>query len=204
MTVARPGVGQQKIIGLIFWYLYKTFIDTWQALGDPTLGQNSSGGMHMTRYGLIAALAGGMLASSAHGQDWTYLDDRSTPQKLVESYYYAISNQLYVQAYSYFQKDMAPKDFKSWSEGYADTKSVEVRFGPTEPDPGAGQIYWGLPVALKTTRTDGSTVIFSGCYTIHMANLGMQTEPPFHPMGIVEASLKETDVPFEKAAPQKC
>jgi hypothetical protein len=153
---------------------------------------------------VVVTCCAALSLATANAQDWTYLDDRSTPQKLVESYYYAISNQFYVQAYSYFQKDMAPKDFKSWSEGYADTKNVEVAFGPTEPDPGAGQIYWGLPVALKTTKTDGSTVVFSGCYTIHMANLGMQTEPPFQPMGIVEASLKETNVPFEKAAPQKC
>ena len=158
----------------------------------------------MIKFRILLVIIPSLFAYSAHGEGWTYLDDRSTPQKLVESYYYAISNQLYVQAYSYFQKDVAPKDFKSWSEGYADTISVEVAFGPTEPDPGAGQIYWGLPVALKSTKTDGSTVVFSGCFTVHMANLGMQTEPPFQPMGIVEASLKETNVPFENAAPQKC
>ncbi|TYC63640.1 hypothetical protein FMN50_02310 [Rhodobacterales bacterium] len=136
--------------------------------------------------------------------DWSYMDDRSTPQKLVESYYYAISNKFYVQAYSYFQPDQAPANFQEWVDGYADTDSVEVKFGTTNPDPGAGQIYWALPVALAATQTDGSTKVFTGCYEIHMTNLGMQTDLPYQPMGIVSAKLNETNEPFSQVKPGSC
>ena len=51
------------------------------------------------------------MLSPALADDWTYLDDRSTPQKLVESYYAAISNGSYAQAYSYFQQGSAPARF---------------------------------------------------------------------------------------------
>ncbi|MES0882351.1 hypothetical protein [Roseibium sp. SCP14] len=132
------------------------------------------------------------------------MDDRSTPQKLLQSYYYAISNRLYVQAYSYFSKEFAPKDFEQWAKGYSDTKTVTVRFGPTEPNPGAGQIYWALPVAVSAEQVDGTSKVFVGCYQIHMTNIGMQTAPPYQPMGINSATLKETKEPFDKAAPGKC
>ncbi|WP_428643146.1 hypothetical protein [Roseibium sp.] len=152
-----------------------------------------------------ALCATAMLAlSPALADGWNYMDDRSTPQKLIESYYSAISNGSYAQAYGYFQESSAPADFNTWAQGYETTRSVTVRFGPTAPDPGAGQIYWALPVAIAAMQTDGSTKVFAGCYKIHMANPGMQTDPPYQPMGIVSGSLKETDKPFDKAVPGSC
>jgi hypothetical protein len=142
--------------------------------------------------------------ASAIADDWTFLDDRSSPQKLVESYYYAINNKLYVQAFSYFSEGASPKDFDTWSKGYAETKSVSVKFGSTSPDPGAGQIYWALPVSLSAKHTDGSTKVFAGCYTVHMINPGMQSDPPYVPMGIEKSVLKAVKTPFEKTEPGPC
>lgn len=150
------------------------------------------------------ALIGAALSVSAAAADWTYMDDRSSPQKLVESYYYAISNRYYVQAYSYFRQSTAPQDFESWAKGYADTKSVSVKFGSTAPDPGAGQIYWALPVVIEAVQADGKSKVYTGCYKIHMTNLGMQTDPPYEPMGIDSASLKETTQSFKDAQPGSC
>ncbi|MCK7612095.1 hypothetical protein [Roseibium sediminicola] len=140
----------------------------------------------------------------AFSEDWAYLDDRSTPQKLVESYYFAISHRYYAQAYGYFQDGAAPADFDSWAKGYSDTGTVTVKFGATAPDPGAGQIFWALPVAISAAKTDGTTQVFTGCYKIHMANPGMQTDPPYQPMGIVSATLKETKKAFDTIAPGPC
>ena len=95
---------------------------------------------------LIALFVSGPI----HADDWTFMDDRSSPQKLVESYYFAINNGYYVQAYGYFRNGSAPQNFNTWVKGYADTKTVSVKFGATAPDPGAGQIYWALPVAIET------------------------------------------------------
>lgn len=150
------------------------------------------------------ALSVGAEPRPAAADEWTYMDDRSTPQKLVESYYYAINSKFYVQAYSYFQPDDAPADFEKWVQGYAGTESVEVKFGPSVPDPGAGQIYWALPVALAAKQTDGTTKVFTGCYKIHMANLGMQVDPPYQPMGIVSANLAKTKETFADAQPGSC
>ncbi len=140
----------------------------------------------------------------ALADDWTYLDDRSTPQKLIESYYNAISHGYFAQAYGYFTEGSAPQDFAAWAKGYETTKSVTVKFGSTEPDPGAGQIYWTLPVAISATLNDGTVKVFAGCYKIHLSNPGMQTDPPFQPMGIVSGSLKETSKALEKAVPGSC
>eukprot|EP00903_Cladosiphon_okamuranus_P001510 g1508.t1 len=144
------------------------------------------------------------LAGSAEAGDQTYLDDRSTPQKLVESYYSAIGQHNYAQAFSYFAEGSAPKDFKDWVKGYADTGSVQVKFGDTAPDPGAGQIYWSLPVAISASKTDGSDATYTGCYKIHLTNPGMQTAPPFQPMGIVSAVLRQSKATFDDAVPGPC
>ena len=146
----------------------------------------------------------GWAASPATAGDWSYLDDRSTPQTLVDSYYSAISQKSYAQAYSYFAQGSAPTDFEAWVKGYANTASVKVKFGETAPDPGAGQIYWSLPVAISASLTDGSRQTFAGCYKIHLTNPGMQSDPPFQPMGIDSATLRPVKTPFDKTKPGPC
>ena len=145
-----------------------------------------------------------LLSATVVASDWSYMDDRSTPQKLIESYYFAISNRNYAQAYGYFKQDAAPQSFEEWSSGYAKTKSVSVRFGSTKPDPGAGQIYWALPVVIEAEQTNGNSLVYTGCYKIHLTNPGMQTDPPYQPMAIESASLKETKMSFKDAKPGNC
>lgn len=151
---------------------------------------------------LAAALA--ITASASAAEDRSYMDDRSTPQKLVESYYFAISHSYYAQAYGYFLQGSEPADFDSWANGFADTGTVQVKFGSTAPDPGAGQIYWALPVAISAAKTDGTSQVFHGCYKIHMANPGMQSDPPYQPMGIVSGTLKKSSESFEAVEPGPC
>ncbi|WP_208986060.1 hypothetical protein [Labrenzia sp. OB1] len=153
---------------------------------------------------VVLVSAASVVPTAAQTGNWNYMDDRSTPEKLIESYYYAINNKFYVQAYGYFQPDTAPADFEKWTKGYDDTESVSVKFGNANADPGAGQIYWNVPVVLSAKRTKGSSKVFTGCYKIHMTNLGMQTDPPYQPMGIVSASLKETSEAYDKATPGSC
>lgn len=133
-----------------------------------------------------------------------YLDDRSTPETLVQSYYNAINQKQYTRAYGYFSKGFAPKGYENWVNGYGETKSVSVQFGSTQPDPGAGQIYWALPVAIAALSTDGSTKVYSGCYTIHLTNPGMQTDPPFQSMSINSAKLSVSDEQIQNAVPKSC
>jgi hypothetical protein len=75
-----------------------------------------------TSLALIALL----LASPALAQDEpAYLDDRSTPEAVISSYYNAINRAEYARAYSYFGADFAP-GYDSWEFGYSDTSHVEV------------------------------------------------------------------------------
>lgn len=163
--------------------------------------------IRLARIAILSAslpLLAGLAPDETYAQDWTYLDDRSSPQRLIESYYFAISTRSYAQAYGYFEAQSAPEDFNIWVKGYAGTKSVEVKFGSTQPDPGAGQIYWALPVALLSLQTNGTRKTYTGCYKIHMTNPGMQVDPPYQPMGIVSASLTESKTPYMDAQPGPC
>ncbi|MTH97034.1 hypothetical protein E1297_13650 [Roseibium sp. RKSG952] len=130
------------------------------------------------------------------------MDDRSTPEALIKSYYNAITRKAYSQAYSYLHQPQVP--YADWKKGYADTEAVEVKTGPTQPDPGAGQIFWALPVAVKAETTDGKTSIYSGCYTIHLINPGMDIDPPYQPMQINSGVLNPTNLPFDQAVPTDC
>lgn len=152
---------------------------------------------------LVAGSFVGMLAVHAEPET-AYLDNRSTPQSLVESYYNAINQKQYVRAYSYFSKGWAPQDYAAWVAGYATTQHVSIRVGATYPDPGAGQVHWALPVALSVVTTEGQQVVYAGCYAIHMTNVFMQIDPPFAPMSINAAKLKKSPLLFEAAVPKAC
>ncbi|MFT4962262.1 MAG: hypothetical protein ACI92Z_003359 [Paracoccaceae bacterium] len=148
--------------------------------------------------GLVALFAISPTLSIAAEQ---YLDNRSTPQKLIESFYNAINKQQYARAYGYYSDNgSAPKNFQDWADGYSKTKHVSVQFGPTEPNPGAGQIYWALPVVLSVLADNGDTTVFTGCYEIHMVNPGIITLPPHPPMGINDGHFKKTSKSISAAA----
>ncbi len=155
---------------------------------------------------LLACIAG-MLCLLSGAQALTfdgipYMDDRSSPEAVVESYYNAINRRDYPQAYSYFR--FPPKDFEAWKDGFATTQFVQLRYGPTRPSPGMSQIYWGLPVAIKTHLSDGSSQVYVGCYVLHMVVPGMITEPPYAPIAIERANLEPTDKPLSEVLPASC
>lgn len=133
-----------------------------------------------------------------------YRDDRSSPQALVESYYNAINRKEYARAYGYYSEEGREPDFKTFVKGYENTKSVKVALRKTEPDPGAGQIYWSQPLAIEAESNDGKKEVFGGCYTIHLTNPAMQEEPPFKPIEIMTGSLSKSELELEKSVPEAC
>ncbi len=159
--------------------------------------------------GLCLCIGGGLAVSTIAAfsqplvfQGIPYMDDRSSPQSLVESYYNAINRKAYVQAFSYLQSPN--QSFDDFQKGYATTISVELRYGNTQPDPGAGQIYWALPVAIRAHTSDGKSQVYAGCYTTHMTNPGIPTDPPYKPMGIDSVELAQSSEPLEQAVPLSC
>ncbi|SLN66947.1 hypothetical protein ROA7450_03551 [Roseovarius albus] len=160
--------------------------------------------MNVLTKAITGILAGVIVSAGVATAETQYMDDRSTPEKLVQSFYNAINKKQYARAYSYFSDGFAPKDYQAWVDGYAATKSVSAQFGDAVPDAGAGQIFWGLPVAISALHTDGTTKVYGGCYIIHQVNPGMQSDPPFQGMSINSAELHASDKPVYESIPKSC
>ena len=120
-----------------------------------------------------------------------YIDNRSDAVALLSSYLNSINRQEYVRAFSYWQTPASTYD--AFAAGYATTASITAQFGTVTPDAGAGQIYYSLPVALKSSMTDGSLKTYVGCYVMHLAQPGFQGTVPFQPLGITNATVNLVD-----------
>ncbi|HEY9012596.1 MAG TPA: hypothetical protein VIN06_16435 [Devosia sp.] len=151
------------------------------------------------------AIVAAVLASPAMAQEAeppAYLDDRSTPEQLVLSYYNAINRYEYARAYGYFGAEEAP-DFDSWQFHFDDVVKAEVSFGDMAQEGAAGSIYYQLPVTVDYEHAEGQHHIERGCVAIRWINPANQAQPPFQPMYIISADL----TPESEArgfAPAKC
>jgi hypothetical protein len=148
---------------------------------------------------LLAALLSGTapLAQEAEeradqtGIEEPYIDDRSTPEAVITSYYNAINRREHARAFSYYGEGAAPPDYDRWVRGYEDTLSVEVSFGEIGEGGAAGSIYYDVPVKLDVETTEGQHRYFLGCYVIRLAYPAIQGVP-FVPMHIEDASLRRS------------
>ena len=55
---------------------------------------------------------------------------------------------------------------------------------------GAGQISYLVPVTLQVQTVSGEQQTFVGCYMLHLGNPGIQSVPPYIPMGIRTANIQ--------------
>jgi hypothetical protein len=146
------------------------------------------GGIIAMKRWLIALAAGiSLFGPAALGED-TYLDNRSTAQSLVRSFYNAVNLHQYARAYDYFANPPA-KDFETFQKGFEDTAHVDVLIGDAVGDGAAGSIFYSVQTAIKAKGTDGKIKFFAGCYTVRAINDAIQ-EPPSRPFQIDKASLK--------------
>lgn len=126
-----------------------------------------------------------------------YLDDRSDPVQLLKSYYNAINRHEYVRAYYYWSPQNAtsatsqPPSYPQFEAGYAKTTAVQLTTGKVTGEGAAGSFYSQVPVTLVATHTDASKHIYVGCYTIKQVNASNFGAPPFIPMRIYSAKIKE-------------
>lgn len=135
-----------------------------------------------------------------------YIDNRSGAVEVVSSLFNAINRKEYVRAFSYWQDPAAVGNYADYAAGFANTGLIHVTFGTVVSDAGAGQYYYSIPVAQTVENTDGTTQIFVGCYTLHLANPGMQAVMPFEPLGIVKGknALVANDVGIEPLMERVC
>ena len=91
-----------------------------------------------------------------------YLDDRSTPEAVISSFYDAINKKEYSRAWSYYEDGQGVPAFDAFVKGYANTASVTVAFGPDRGEGAAGSTFWTLPVSLDAVDTSGKHSYFAG------------------------------------------
>lgn len=157
-----------------------------------------------TQHSLILAAALAGFAAPAAAAQPPYLDDRSTPEAVISSFYNAIGRQEYARAWSYYQDGQGVPAFDAFVKGYSSTASVAVSFGQSAQEGAAGSTYWTLPVSLDAVDTSGNHSYFSGCYTLRLANPAIQAAPPFEPLHIVEGHLKKAKAAGKTFAPANC
>ena len=107
-----------------------------------------------------------------------YLDDRSTAEEVIRSYYNAINAKEYARAYSYWEANVDSSQlppFDQFQQGYSTTENVDLTFGPVGEGVGAGQIYYTVPVELDATSSTNAKQTFIGCYTLHLGRPAIQT-----------------------------
>jgi predicted small secreted protein len=128
-------------------------------------------------------------AAPSSAPEVAYLDDRSSPEQVIRSYYDAIGRRQYLRAYSYWEPSTTLPSYDVFAKGFDTTSAATVELGTVGGSPGAGQLYWSVPaVVLSTTTTPSQS--FVGCYTVHLARPEIQTAPPFKPMAIQSAQLQ--------------
>ena len=120
-----------------------------------------------------------------------YLDDRSDAVLVLRSLFNAVNRHEYLRAYSYWQDKTQVPSFDQFQKGYENTASVDLTTGTVTSDAGAGQVYYSVPVVLKSETSAGEQQTFSGCYSLHLAQPAIQATPPFEPLGIRSGDLSQ-------------
>jgi hypothetical protein len=133
-------------------------------------------------------------SSQQTGLDAPYRDDRSGPAQLLHSYASALNRKEYARAYSYWRPSAAATElppFEQFAAGFAETESVRLTLGEIGGDAGAGQLYFAVPVRLDAGTSAGATETFVGCYRLHIGRPQIQAAPPFQPLAIERASVRQ-------------
>lgn len=115
-----------------------------------------------------------------------YIDDRSSAERLVVSYYNAINRHEYARAYGYWSSAATPAlpAYTAFEDSFGDVNSVNVWLGPITRDAGAGQYYSSVPAGVTLNMSDGTTAQYTTCLVTHLSSPGAQGVLPFRPMYI--------------------
>jgi hypothetical protein len=135
------------------------------------------------------------MAAASAPEAPAYLDDRSSAEALINSFYNAVNRREYARAYSYWRADTPElPPYNAFVAGYQATQIVQARYGAVAGDAGAGQARYAVPVALSV-ETTGGTEYFVGCYTLHLSSPGAQATPPYQPLAIESAAVQSSSAP---------
>jgi hypothetical protein len=96
-------------------------------------------------------------------------DEAAAAADTVRSYYRAIGERRYRDAYQLWARDgsASGKSFEEFRSGFSETESVEVSVGTPGPMEGAaGSRYIDVPVRVSARLRSGMAQEFSGTYTM--------------------------------------
>ncbi len=142
----------------------------------------------------------GVMPAIAQQQQKPYIDDRSSPQALVQSLYNAINRKEFARAYSYFSVPPQPS-LNEYAKGFDETEGVVLLVGTPASEGAAGSTFYSIPVAISAEGANEQ--VFAGCYTMRLANPQIQGDP-YRPLAIEKGALAAVAGPIESALPKSC
>lgn len=149
----------------------------------------------------LACLTALALPAHAGPAGADFIDDRSSPERVVTSLYNAIDRQEYLRGWSYFADGAAPP-YPEFRDGYAQTDTVTLRIGDVTSEGAAGSIHSAVPVALKAVDAGGTETVFTGCYYLTQVQPAVQDTPPFRPIQINRGTLSKATGAFDSVMGQ--
>ena len=152
---------------------------------------------------LFATLLNLLLSMGAQAQETDYLDDRSTPQRLIASYFNALNNNEFARAWSYWDNEIEGTSFEDFVEGFTGVENIKFRLGAPVSEGAAGSIFTQVPYVMRTLDADGWREVYQGCFLTRIATPSIQS-PPFTGLHFWEGYLKPVEGDFKNTAPGEC
>lgn len=93
----------------------------------------------------------------------------SDPITALTSYYSAVNNRNFEQAYRYWETPASK--YNSFVRGFANTRNTRLLIEPpVHVEGAAGSLYAEIPVLLITEMRNGNEYFYAGCYTMRRTN----------------------------------
>ena len=136
-------------------------------------------------------------------QETSYLDDRSSPQLLIASYFNALNKNEFARAWSYWDNEIEGTNFEDFVEGFTGVEKIGFKLGKPVSEGAAGSIFTQIPYAMMTQDQDGWVEVYQGCFLTRIATPNIQS-PPFVGLHFWEGYLKSVEGNFENIPLGEC
>ncbi|TQS69954.1 hypothetical protein ERN12_16875 [Rhodobacteraceae bacterium] len=159
----------------------------------------------------LAAIFLVALSLPAAAQRAQFLDDRSSAQQVVASYFNALQMRQFARAYSYRLRAVADVGQDELDRTYAAFRAdmqpvtdLRYRLGEGFGDAGAGTYMTAFAVVTQATYPDGSITVESGCILVKQVSPDAQDLVPFQPIRIAQITMHTTHDRFNDAKMAPC
>jgi|GEM_PF-410814 len=118
-----------------------------------------------------------------------YIDNRSGPVEVLQSFYNAVNRHEYARAYSYWDPDRAP-NFSQFQQAYEDVVAIQFAVGEVGGDQAAGSVYYNVAAVIVAQTADGDIQTYAACYMLNMSQPALYDDPPVPPLAIETAVIQ--------------